>query len=161
MEQNKTKMGGLMALLLFGLFAICILSVLLTGADVYQKLTVRDRKTYEKRTAAQYLTTKVRQTDVDGLIEAGTLDGLDALVLSEIIDETLYCTWIYCSDGYIRELFAAADSGLAAEAGEKVLEAESLRVRPVGETVEAEITAADGSVQQILLYPRSGKEVGQ
>ena len=154
-EQNK-KMGGLMALFLFGLFVVCIFAVLFTGTEIYQKLTVRDRRTYEKRTAAQYLTTKVRQADVDGRVEVGELDGIAALILSENIDGTEYRTWIYCFDGYIRELFVSADS---AEAGEKVLEAEKLHVWQKDTAVCAEITAQDGSVQQIFLYPRSGKEV--
>ena len=148
-----------MALLLFGLFAICILAVLLTGADVYQKLTVRDRMTYEIRTAAQYLTTKVRQADAEGRVEAGELDGLEALMISETIDGTVYRTWIYCFDGYIRELFAAIDSELTADAGEKILETEKLRVWQENTAICAEITALDGSKQQILLYPRSGREV--
>jgi len=158
-EQNKTKTGGLMALLLFGLFAVCMLLVLQTGADVYKKLTARDRMTYEKRTAVQYLTTKVRQADAEGWIRVGELDGYQALVITETIDDKEYCTWIYCYDGYIRELFAAADSGLTADAGEKVLEAENFRVWQEMNTIGAEITATDGSTQQAFFYLRSGREV--
>ena len=148
-----------MALLLFGLFAVCILLVLLTGADVYKRLTERDRATYEKRTAAQYLTTKVRQADVAGWVGVEEFEGLSALTVTEEIEGTVYRTWIYCYDGYIRELFAAADGGMMPDAGEKVLEAEALSVREDGEMICAEITAPDGTTQEVRLYPRSGKEV--
>lgn len=50
-------MGGLLALLLLLVFAVCVLSVLLTGADTYQTLTRRDQDSYDRRTAAQYLAT--------------------------------------------------------------------------------------------------------
>ncbi len=158
-EQNETKIGGLMALVLFGLFAVCILLVLLTGADVYRKLTVRDRLTYEKRTAVQYLTTKIRQADVAGWIESGTIGDLDALVISEEVEGEVYCTWIYCYDGYLRELFAAADSDMGPEAGEKILEAADLTAEYESGQVIVELTATDGTVQRIVLSRRSGKEV--
>ena len=158
-EQNKTKLGSLMALTLFGLFAVCILTVLLTGADVYRNVTERDQMTYEKRTVAQFLTTKARQADVEGWLEAGTFEGLDALTISETIDGISYCTRIYCYDGYIRELFAEADCGMTAEAGEKVLPAEGLQVWQEHSVIHVEVTATDGTVQQLFLYPRSGKEV--
>ena len=35
-------MGGLLVLLLLGVFAVCVLSVLLTGAEGYRRLTERD-----------------------------------------------------------------------------------------------------------------------
>ena len=40
---TKHHMDGLLALLLFGVFAVSILSVLLTGAQVYGRLTQRDQ----------------------------------------------------------------------------------------------------------------------
>ncbi len=153
------KTGGLMALVLFGLFAVSILSVLLTGADVYQRLTARDRNTYERRTAAQYLTTKVRQADTDGCLLVSEFEGLDALQIREEIEGAVYHTWIYCFDGYIRELFTAADSELMPEAGEKILEAEAFKVWSEEGLIKAELTGPDGVVQELAWYPRSGREV--
>ena len=72
-----------MVLLLFGVFAVCILSVLLTGADAYRRLSQRDQSGYEHRTASQYLTTRVRQADRLGGVRVDTFDGQDTLVLSE------------------------------------------------------------------------------
>ena len=148
-----------MALLLFGLFAVCILSVLLTGADVYKRLTERDRDVHEMRTAGQYLATKVRQADAAGWIRVEKFEGLDALVIEEEIEGTVYQTWIYCHDGFIKELFAAADSGLKPEDGEKILEAEGLAVCLESSAIKAEIISPDGAVQERYLHLRSGKEV--
>ena len=39
-NESKTKMISLMALLIFGAFALCALLVLLTGADIYKKITL-------------------------------------------------------------------------------------------------------------------------
>ena len=51
---------GLAALLLFGLFAFCVLAVLLTGAGAYRRLTARDQAAYEWRSCTQYIATRVR-----------------------------------------------------------------------------------------------------
>lgn len=158
-ERANLKTGSLMALVLFGLFAVCILFLLLTGADVYQRLTIRDRNTYEMRTAAQYLTTKVRQADQDGCLLVSEFEGLDALLIREEIEGSVYHTWIYCYDGYIRELFVSADSELMPEAGEKILEAESFVIWKEDNLFKAEMTGLTGLVQELIWSPRSGKEI--
>ena len=78
-------MGGLLALLLLGVFAVCVLSVLLTGAEGYRRLTERDREAYSWRTAAQYLTTKIRQADQWNGVSVENFGGRDALALTEEI----------------------------------------------------------------------------
>lgn len=159
-NQNRWKMGSLMALLLFVIFAVCILAVLLTGADVYKRLVERDRNSYSYRTAASFLTTKVRQADRLDALEVQQHEGQDVLVIAEEIEGSRYETWIYCYDGFIRELFAAADSGLLLEAGDEVTEAEALEFRWQEGFLEIRITMTDGVVQVLKLKPRSGEEVG-
>lgn len=158
-EQSRVKMGSLMALVLFVLFAVCVLAVLLTGADVYKRLVERDRNSYDRRTAVSYLTTKVRQADRLESVEIQEFGGLETLVLSEKIEGADYATWIYCYDGYIRELFAAADTGLMPDAGDKVLEAQALSFGWEEDFLCVEITAPDGVTQSLKLHLRSGKEV--
>ena len=58
MKENKRKADAVLVLLLFGVFAVCILSVLLTGADAYRRLAERDEMSYDRRIAGQYLTTR-------------------------------------------------------------------------------------------------------
>ena len=173
-------MGGLLALLLFGVFAVCVLSVLLTGADAYRRLTDRDQASYDRRTAAQYIATRVRQADAAGggprVCMAGAFDGEmpvngvgmwptggDTLFLEEAIDGELYYTRIYYYDGYIRELFSSADAALAPEDGEKVLAARGLTFDwgpggAPGSLLTAELTDADGGVERVVLSLRSGRE---
>ena len=42
MKKHGYHLEGLMALLLFGVFAVCLLMVLFTGADSYQGMTRRE-----------------------------------------------------------------------------------------------------------------------
>lgn len=158
-REKDHSLNGLLALLLFGIFAACVLSVLLMGADAYQRLTERDRESYESRTVAQYIATRVRQADRSGGISAGAFGGSDALELWETIDSEAYVTRVYCHDGWLRELFTDASGDFAPEDGEPVLEAESLSVSLSGAgLLTVEITSADGETQQVTLYLRSGKE---
>ena len=92
---------GLAALLLFGVFAVCVLAVLLTGADAYRRLTQRDQAAYDRRTCEQYLTTRVRQADRTGSMAIENRGGTDVLVLGA--DEE-YITYIYHYDGWLMEL---------------------------------------------------------
>ena len=52
---------GLIALTLFGVFAVCVLIVLLTGADAYRRLVVRGDEVIDRNACVQYISTRVRQ----------------------------------------------------------------------------------------------------
>lgn len=169
-EQRTQKLGSLLALLLLGVFAVCILLVLLTGANDYGALVERDSTAFSRRTAAQYLATKVRQADAAGAVRVGDFqDGLpenaaasaegDTLYLTETVNGAAYCTRIYCQDGYLREQFSEADAPLAPEDGEKILEAECLRLtqETAGGPITAELTEADGQTTRLVLSLRSGE----
>ena len=159
-NERKSRIEGLLPLVLLSVFAVCVLAVLLTGADAYKALKARAQDGYDGRTAAQYLSTRFRQADAAGAVDVESFGGADALVLSEEIDGARYETRIYCCDGYIRELFAAADSDLTPQDGEKVLPLAALELDWQDGCLQAELTDADGTVRQLLLCLRSGEEAG-
>lgn len=157
---TQHQMEGLAVLLLFGVFALCILSVLLTGAGAYKRLTERDRAAYDRRTAEQYLATRVRQADTSGQVSIGTFPGeedISALLLSEDFGDALYITYVYCFDGYLRELFIEAGGDFSPEDGEKVLELQSLNFTGEGRTIHAELESAEGVPAALTLSLRSGE----
>jgi hypothetical protein len=153
----RHHLDGLLVLLLFGVFAACILLVLLTGADAYQGLTQRDRASFDRRTAAQYLTTKVRQGDRQGAVWVEDFQGQDALVLAQEVDGKRYLTRIYCQDGTLRELFSAQDAQLSPEDGEEILQADELRLSLDGGVLQARLLC-QGSWQTVILDLRCGEE---
>lgn len=157
---RKRNINALAVLLLFGLFAVCILSVLLTGADAYRRLAQRDQLSYDRRTAGQYLSTRVRQADRLGQVSVTDFGGTDALVFTEEIAGEDYETLVYCYDGYLRELFALAEGDFLPEDGEKVLQAQSLSLSLDGHLLTAELVGPAGETQDLTLLLRSGEEVG-
>lgn len=153
-------MDGLFVLLSFGVFAVCVLLVLLTGADVCRSQTERDQAAWSRRTGAQYLTAKLRHADEAGAIGFSGGDGTlwyDTLDLREEIDGQTYVTRVYCYDGYIRELFTVDGGVYAPEDGEPVLAAQELRFGWDGELVEAVCVDADGQASRSYFAPRSGE----
>lgn len=147
-ELRSNKITQLMALLTFSVFAVCVLLVLLSGADVYQRLTKEGECQYDRRTAAQYLTTRVRQGET---VTVGEFSGLDTLEFRETVNGQRYITRVYCYNGYLRELFTMEDGSFLPEEGEKLLKAEDLSLSAENGLLTAQITLPDGSVRTLLL----------
>ena len=80
-QGTQHHIDTLAALLLFGIFAACVLTVLLAGAEAYRRVTERDREAYDRRTCVQYVATRVRQADAAGSVSLETFGGVKALVL--------------------------------------------------------------------------------
>lgn len=158
MKQKNGKLTGLMALVVFTATAVCVLAVLLTGAEIYRGLVDRGEASYASRTAMQYVTTRVRQAD---RVSVESFGGQDALAIREEIDGETYVTRVYCCDGYIRELFTAENGDFSPEDGEKVLEAEGLSFELDGSLLKAEILLPDGTRQSLTLYLRAGEEAAE
>lgn len=155
MKQTSSKITDLLTLVVFAVFAVCVLSVLLTGAKVYQKFVRSGGESYAQRTAVRYVTTRVRQAQSVSVEDFG---GCSALTLREQIDGEGYLTRVYCHEGYIRELFSAETADLSPEDGERILEAEGLAFSLENGLLTVEITQA-GEKQRLMLLLPGGKEV--
>lgn len=152
MKKNRSPITRVLALLCLTVFALCVLLVLLTAASVYRNLVDRGEETYTRRTALQYLTTRVRQAE---RVTVGVLEGCEALILEETIDGEVYTTWVYCHEGWIRELYAVPGAKLPPEAGEAIVEAEEFDLQMEEHLLQVTV-GEDG----LILYLPEGVEVG-
>ncbi len=158
MKDKKRTVTSFIVLMVFCIFAICILAVLLTGANVYGQLTDKQQTQYEYRTLAQYVTTRLRQADRAGAVQVKEFQGQSALILQEEIEGELYQTQIYCYEGYVRELFTVAGGEFSPEDGEKVFPARQLKFGLEHPRLTVQIVLEDGTCQELVLYLRSGRE---
>ena len=154
-SQPKHHMDGLLVLLLFGVFALCVLSVLLTGARVYRTLNDRDQTSYDRRTAVQFLATKVRQAP--GAISVAHFGAGEALVLEEEIEGETYLTRLYCHDGCLRELFTNAADAFEPQDGEVILPALAMDLELEDGLLSVTLTAEDGTPLELNLALRTGE----
>jgi hypothetical protein len=69
----------------------------------------------------------------------------------------VYCTRIYCHEGYIRELFAEVQGEFSPEDGEKILKAEEARFALQDGLLTVELSLAEGEREELSLFLRSGE----
>ena len=163
-KNKKSSISSLAPLLLFVIFTTCVLSVLLTGADVYQKFSTRDKASYDRRTTVQYLTTRFRQSDsIDGYF-VGEFDGSsprsegDTFFFCEVFSGRTFYTRIYCHEGYLYELFSEKEAIFSPEDGEKILALENLHFSSDGSLLTIDVEYPSGETDQIKLYTRCREE---
>ena len=156
MTEKKNSIAGLAALLVFGIFAVCVLLVLLQGADTYQKIHERGQAAYEQRTAAQFLAAKIRQAD--GTVGVASFGDGEALIFEEMIEGETYASWIYCYDGWLREYFGTVEEEPLPEFGEPVLEAGYLSMMLEDDLLWILLEDSEGVDQEFQIYLRSGGE---
>ena len=161
---HKKRAHSLLPLLVLVLFATCIVTVLLTGADLYKKLVQRDQQSFQQRTTIQYLTTRIHQNDRCDGIFVGFFASMetegtgDTLYLQEEINGRTYYTRIYCHDGYLQELFTQADLNISPGDGQNILALDQISFDLQDGFLTIRITYEDHSEETMGLFLRSQKE---
>ncbi len=152
--------GGLLDLLfslaLLCVFAATVLSVLLTGAQVYRGITAQAAERYNRTTALSYLIAKTRRCDLPGAVAVGEFDGQPALLLSEDVNGEHFVTYLYYYDGALRELFTRPGSAVSAAGGQAVLDSGGVAFSLDGGLLTFTCIDPDsGAVSTASLYLRS------
>lgn len=166
-KMRKHEIDSVFVLLLFTLFAGCILMVLLLGASSYEKLVKRDAKAYNARTGVQYIAAKLRHGDASACVQAGSFadknnteaDEIPTLYLGTSAEGEFYYTKIYYYDGYLRELLCMEEDELEPEDGQEVLRATSFSVEQEGQLLSVAVGDEGGEVHTLSLAIRSMGEV--
>lgn len=155
---QKQNLSGLMVLLLFGVFAVCILAVLLSGTSVYDRLTQRDADAFDARSAVQYLATRIHQAEgADYLTLEATEQGDTMLCIRQLYGEEEYETLLYCREGWLCELFTASDIEADLSAGEQILPAKRLDGSLENGLLNLSVTDEKGEQRVIHLLLRGGE----
>ena len=151
MKHDTSRISQVLALLCLTVFALCVLLVLLSGASCYRGLVEQGEAAYGRRTALQYLTTRVRQAES---VEIGQLEDCAALILEETVEGETYTTRVYCYDGWLRELYSVPGAELPPKAGTAILEADALELHREGSLLTVTLGA-----EKLLLHLPEGTEV--
>jgi hypothetical protein len=126
MEKKSFDPGVFGGLILVCIFVLCMFLTLAAGALIYEDISGVMEEQYTVRTAVSYLATRARQGNAAGEISTGNFDGESALVLTENGDDGTYVTYIYCWNGYIRELYCPEGEELLVTDGETVIAADDV-----------------------------------
>lgn len=119
--ENKHIVDTLFVLTLFAVFAICSMLLIAFGANIYRKTVDNYEEHFNISTSASYITEKVRQSDNSGAMDIIEFGDGNALRISSTYNNIDYYTYIYMDNGYLKELYAKAESKLSPKAGKKLL----------------------------------------
>lgn len=164
--ENKYNIDAVFVLILFAIFAACVLMVLLFGASSYKNLVNQDAASYEQRVAVEYIAAKIRHNDESNAVSIGsftdrkdiTADEYNTLYLKLEVEEELYYTKIYYYDGYIREVLSVDGVDLSPDDGNKILKAKGLFLKQDDSMVTITVINEDESISELQLAVRSSQE---
>ena len=101
MKQNH--MHIIAPLLLFVLSSICAVLMVLAGIRLYSRMNETSSSLQNNRTAVSYIRSKIRSLSPEGSVSIETIEGKDALLLTDTMDNTSYTTYIYVYDNSLYE----------------------------------------------------------
>jgi len=168
-KTGKHEIDRVAVLLLFAVFAGCMLFVLLFGAAAYKNIVTRDEEAYTARTGVQYIAAKLRHNDAEGMVWTGSFyDGeeeagetISTLYLGMDAEEEFYVTRLYYYDGFLRELLCEEGEKADPEDGQEVLPASSFYVEQEGSLLFVTVGDEEGEKHSLSLAIRSKAEVTQ
>ena len=117
-----TTIDMVFILALLAVFGITSFFVIMIGAKQYQSIADEMSDNYENRTISSYLEEKINQSDHKGSCSIITLDSVDVLSLTQMINEKSYTTYIYSYDGYLWEITVTSDTAISLGSGQKIIE---------------------------------------
>ena len=145
-------------LVLFAVFAITVLMVLMTGANVYKNTQAIMQQRYEERTCLSYITAKVNNLDAKGQVSVSEFNGREALVFKSNVGGIESETKMYYYGGYVRELTTPLNAKLKPSAGQKIVPAKDLDFKADGDLLTVTCTGTTGKTASISLDIASGME---
>ncbi|MCR5501604.1 MAG: DUF4860 domain-containing protein [Lachnospiraceae bacterium] len=159
-KQNRHIVDILFVIALFSIFVLSAISLISIGAGVYSKTMTNMDSNFSSRTAVAYIKEKIRQSDENGSISVGDLDGNPAIVISSRIRERDYTTYIYEYEGILRELMIRNDVTLSPSAGQKILPVSSFKIDMDDRAlIRCQLMMEDGEFYDFFVgvHSRSGK----
>ncbi|MBR6186828.1 MAG: DUF4860 domain-containing protein [Clostridia bacterium] len=137
------SIAGVFVFLLLGIFAVFSTVMVLLGAKAYKATSERTTNHNDTRIASAYLRSMVRSGDEADSVLIEDIDGIRAVTLVNVYDDTVYYTRLYTYDGMLRELFTEADLEFEPENGEAVCVAESMTAEFRGNILNMRIQNGD------------------
>lgn len=141
-------LGTAASLLLFLIFAICMIVIIGAGAGIYSRITGGYEATYGSSAAIKYVSNKIRASD-----SCEIMDGGKGVVLES---GNILCV-IYSSENGIYERSLPVGSEVSAEGGELIVSADSMNVTENGGLYEISVSCGKNSAS--VLVRKGGSHV--
>ena len=153
MGKRKHFINLLFTITLLGVFALTALSVAVLGARVYNLSAASMGSNSDTRTSLVYLAEKVRQSPRWDF-EMRKVGNVDALVLKETFEDSIIESWIFASDGRLREVVVKAGAQVTPADGQGIMALKSLSFERRDEMLHITVETASGQVETLSLFRR-------
>lgn len=134
----KTKRHTVDVLFLITLlcvFAISLITLTGTGATVYEHIVDRMDSNFVSRSSFSYVINKIRHNDRLGNVSIGKYGDADAIIISEEISNTEYCTYLYYHDGSLREIFSRKNQFFDPSLGNSIIELSDFSIEKISDSL--------------------------
>ncbi len=143
-------LGTAASLLLFLVFAVCMIVIIGAGAGIYSRINEGYEITYGSSAAIKYVSNKIRSSDSCQLLDSG--NGI-------VLENGSILTVIYKGSGGIYERSVSADSGISAQGGELVVEVDGFAISENEGLYEISVTCGGDTMSAFVRKGDiSGKE---
>jgi hypothetical protein len=140
--------------MLFCVYATCALLLCVIGADIYRGAADTMQQGYNQRTSVLYVTEKIRKNDSEGATRIDSVNGTDALVLTEQLGDRNFETWLFVQDNTLYEGVFEQGVEPKVELCQPIMPMNSLTARMGGGTQAGE---TDGSLISLSFSMTDGK----
>ena len=159
-RKEKNRISSVLPVLLLGVFSACVLIALIAGARVYSSISAENGSSFDSLVCTQFIRHRVSGVESPAEVSVGEYDGSAAVFLSSREGDEKYVTCLYCSGGFLRELYAPASVLSCGMPGEIITEATALEASIEGNLLEVYITLANGEKVRLLNSVTGREAVG-
>ena len=151
MTRGRHSFDTVFVLTLFCAFIATALLTVGIGCRIYKSTAASADAEYQLRTSLSYVSGRLHGGSSDGA-RLLSLEGVTALELDENIDGADYVTYIYYSDGALRELFTEKDSGVSLSLGSEIVALSGFEFSQDGELLTIRAVADGGEARKQSVY---------
>lgn len=144
-------------MLLLVLFALGIFMLAAATTTTYESLVESKSESESLRIASSYIVTKLRQNDrtESVRIQPNAYIGSDVLILEETLDDEIYETWIYVSEGKLREAIVLKGVAPSDDISFEIAEIDDLRLSGSAHSLVIGIQKGERILEEILVTLKS------
>lgn len=126
MQKNNHFIDLIFVIALFFLFSFSACTMILLGANIYQKTLNNLNHHFDSNTVPMYLVEKIHQNDSAQSVSIEMIENQSVLQLTQNIQDISYSTYLYTFDGYLYELFTRSDLDFSFSDGQRILPLDSI-----------------------------------
>ncbi len=105
---------------------------------------------FNTSTCISYLTEKLRQAEFDNGLIVQSSNGQDVIILEDEFNDSIYYTYIYSYNGYLKEQFTLKDNPFDPSAGQNIMSVKDFKVVPLADNLY-QISLTDKNNQLICI----------